>query len=69
MSWGGALSQEMYERPRQRANGAMMAALDGLKRTFTPQTGPFARLRGIGLDIINGTPALKQRIMSYAMGV
>ena len=59
----------MYEAPRQRANGAMMAALDGLKRAFTPQAGPLATLRGIGLDVINGTPALKQRIMSYAMGI
>ena len=60
--------QDVYEQPRQRENGIMMAALDSLKRVFAPQSGVLASVRGLGLDIINGTPALKSRIMKYAMG-
>lgn len=61
--------QEMYEKPRQRENGVMMVALDGLKHIFTPQTGILASVRGLGLDFINSTPGLKSRIMKYAMGL
>ncbi len=60
--------QEMYEQPRQRENGIMMVALDSLKRVFAPQSGVLASFRGLGLDIINSTPALKSSIMKYAMG-
>ncbi len=47
----------------------MMAALDGLKRIFEPQEGLLSSLRGVGLDALNAAPAVKQRIMRYAMGV
>ncbi|EIE24634.1 flavin-dependent monooxygenase [Coccomyxa subellipsoidea C-169] len=63
-----ALLEEMYEQPRQRENGMMMMALDSLKHIFAPQKGLLASIRGLGLDLINGTPALKERIMKYAMG-
>lgn len=62
------LEKEMYEEPRQRENGMMMVALDSLKHIFAPQSGFVASVRGLGLDLINGTPALKARIMKYAMG-
>ncbi|KAK9816974.1 hypothetical protein WJX72_007658 [[Myrmecia] bisecta] len=62
------LLEGQYERPRQRANTAMMAAIDSLKHVFTPQSGPLASLRGLGLDVVNLTPAVKGRILSYAMG-
>ncbi|CAL8467656.1 g7194 [Coccomyxa elongata] len=62
------LLEDMYEQPRQRENGIMMVALDSLKRVFAPQSGVLASFRGLGLDIINGTPALKSSIMKYAMG-
>ena len=62
-------TQRAYEAPRQRANGAMLAALDGLKRVFEPQTGLLSGLRGLGLDAINALPGAKQRIVRYAMGL
>ncbi|KAK9825846.1 hypothetical protein WJX81_003187 [Elliptochloris bilobata] len=58
-----------YEAPRQAANGAMLAALDGLKRVFEPQSGLLSGLRGLGLDALNAVPGAKQRIVRYAMGV
>lgn len=64
----GSMLQEQYERPRQRANTSMMAALDGIKRIFAPQAGPLALVRGLGLDVLNAATPLKGRIMSYAMG-
>ena len=60
--------QAEYEAPRQRANVAMMTALDGLKRVFEPQRGVFAGLRGAGLGIINSAPPIKEQILKYAMG-
>ncbi|KAK9803505.1 hypothetical protein WJX73_010743 [Symbiochloris irregularis] len=62
------LLEEMYERPRQRANVSMMAALDALKRVFVPQTGLLATARGLGLDALNAFPLAKNRVMMYAMG-
>ena len=47
----------------------MMTALDGLKRVFEPQDGLLATLRGLGLDMINGSGVMKRQIMKYAMGV
>lgn len=47
----------------------MMAVLDGLKRIFAPQSGLVASLRGLGLDVINGSPEMKRQIMKYAMGI
>jgi len=60
--------QAEYEAPRQRANVAMMTALDGLKRIFEPQRGVLAGLRGAGLSIINSAPPIKEQILKYAMG-
>ena len=65
---GRRVFQDAYEEPRQLANVAMMAALNGLQRVFSPQSGPVAVLRGAGLSIINATPPLKQQILKYAMG-
>ncbi len=61
--------QDMYESPRQQENASMMTALDGLKRVFEPQDGLLASLRGLGLDMINGSDVMKRQIMKYAMGV
>ncbi|CAK0761411.1 hypothetical protein CVIRNUC_002857 [Coccomyxa viridis] len=63
------LLQEMYEAPRQSENARMMTALDSLKRVFAPQDGLLASLRGLGLDLLNGSGVIKRQIMRYAMGV
>lgn len=60
--------QDFYERPRQRANISMTAALDGLKRVFEPQAGLTASLRNLGLGLLNELPFAKDKIMRYAMG-
>ena len=60
--------QDHYERPRQRANISMTAALDGLKRVFEPQAGLSAKIRNAGLGLLNELPFAKDRIMRYAMG-
>ncbi len=62
------VTQASYEGPRQRANVTMMGALDVLRRMFKPQSGPLAAVRSFGLDALNATPPVKQRIMRYAMG-
>lgn len=62
------LLEEEYEQPRQLANISMTAALDGLKRVFEPQAGLTARIRSIGLGLLNDVPFAKNKIMQYAMG-
>ena len=58
--------QEMYEAPRQRANLAMMSALDGLQRIYKPQEGLLASIRSLGLGVVNSSSTMKQQIMKYA---
>ena len=69
MNTGRALLQEMYERPRQRANVAMMASLDALKKIYGPQEGLLAMARQAGLALINSSTSAKQQIMKVAMGL
>lgn len=59
---------ETYETPRQRANVAMMTALDSLGRVFMPQSGTAASIRSAGLAVLNASGPAKQQIMRYAMG-
>ena len=63
------MSQRTYERPRQRANLAMMASLDALKRIYGPQEGLLAVARQAGLTLINNSTYAKQQIMKVAMGL
>lgn len=58
----------MYEAPRLRANMAMGATLDVLKRVFEVQTGLVAETRNVGLGLLNASGDLKNRIMRFAMG-
>ena len=60
--------EELYEKPRRAANETMIAALDSIKTAFSVQLRPFAAARNLGLDLINRTPAVRDTIMSYAMG-
>lgn len=62
-------AQELYERPRQRANLAMMSGLDSLSRIYQPQGGLMAGVRSLGLGLINSSRTAKQQIMKYAMGL
>ena len=61
--------QTTYEQPRLKANLAMMAALDALKRVFGVQGEPFAHMRNLGLDVLNAVKPVKNRMMQYAMGL
>jgi len=60
--------QERDEAPQQWANTGMMMAIDSSLRVFQPQTGLFAAVRGLGMDLLNATPAVKHKIIQYAMG-
>ncbi|CAD7704654.1 unnamed protein product [Ostreobium quekettii] len=63
------LLQTTYEQPRLKANLAMMAALDALKRAFGVQSELFAQMRNLGLDVLNAAKPIKNRVMQYAMGL
>ncbi|KAF5836845.1 flavin-dependent monooxygenase [Dunaliella salina] len=61
--------QDHYEKPRQAANLAMTAALDGLARTFGIQAAPFAAARNLGLNLLNAAAPLRTSVMRIAMGL
>uniref|UniRef100_A0A6S8MSN8 Ubiquinone biosynthesis monooxygenase COQ6, mitochondrial n=1 Tax=Dunaliella tertiolecta TaxID=3047 RepID=A0A6S8MSN8_DUNTE len=61
--------QDLYEKPRQAANLAMTAALDGLFRTFGIQAAPFAAARNLGLNLLNAAAPLRTSVMRIAMGL
>lgn len=56
-----------YQEPRIRANTVMIEAIDSLQRIWTPQEGPLADLRRLGLGLLNNVPIMKQTVMRYAM--
>ncbi|PRW60660.1 mitochondrial succinate-fumarate transporter 1 isoform A [Chlorella sorokiniana] len=62
-----AMLEREYEAPQKRVNSAMIAAMDGLKDIFQPQSGPVAGLRSLGLDLINSSPVAKRAILRIAM--
>ncbi|KAI7843241.1 hypothetical protein COHA_003075 [Chlorella ohadii] len=62
-----AMLERDYEAPQKRVNSSMIAAMDGLKDIFQPQSGPVARLRSLGLDLINSSPVAKRAILRIAM--
>lgn len=62
------LLEEHYERSRRAANIQMIRILDLVKGLFAVQSSSVALLRGVGLDLLNAAPPVKNAIMSFAMG-
>ena len=58
-----------YQRRRKGANLAMMAAMEGFKRLFGTQDLALTWLRNAGLNLADGLPMVKQRLMRQAMGL
>ncbi|GBG81836.1 hypothetical protein CBR_g34017 [Chara braunii] len=66
---GDLLLLEEYQAERQKENLRMIAALHALQRVFCTQNWPLPLLRNIGLDAVQILTPVKNRIMSYAMGL
>ncbi len=58
-----------YERWRKGDNLAMLAAMDGIKRLFSNDLPSLARIRGLGLSLVNAVPAARKAFVRRAMGM
>ncbi len=58
-----------YERWRKGDNLAMLAAMDGIKRLFSNELPSLARIRGLGLSLVNALPPARKAFVRRAMGM
>lgn len=58
-----------YERRRKGENQAVMYLLDGFKNLFESRMQAVARLRNLGLALVDSLPVVKNGIMKRAMGI
>jgi 2-octaprenylphenol hydroxylase len=68
-NFGSYRELRRYERWRKGENLVMLKAMDGIKALFGNQSSFIKQARNLGLNFTNNTPALKQLIMQYAMGL
>lgn len=57
-----------YERARHGANGAMLFAMDSIKRLFGARSPMIKGLRNLGIDMADAIGPLKGMLMRYAAG-
>lgn len=57
-----------YERWRKGGNALMLGAMDGFKQLFGSDNDVVRGLRNFGLELTDGLPSVKNRIMRYAAG-
>lgn len=67
--FGSTAVLRRYERWRKGDNLLMMMTMDGFKRLFGADVAPLRLARNLGLDLVNGLPAVKHRIIRHAMGL
>ncbi|MBA6231693.1 MULTISPECIES: FAD-dependent monooxygenase [unclassified Colwellia] len=58
-----------YSRWRKAEAMEMVAAMEAIKQTFTPQQGAVKLVRGLGLSLINHIKPIKQLMIKQALGL
>ncbi len=66
---GAAAALRRYERWRKGDNLLMMSALDGFKHLFGARQGPVRLLRNLGMNWLDRSDLIKDRLMLHAMGL
>lgn len=66
--WLSQKSLKEYERWRKTEAAEMIAAMEAIKQTFTPQDAPIKFLRGMGMSIINQIKPVKNVLIKQALG-
>lgn len=65
---GDARVLARYARSRKEDNLVMQMTTDGLARLFASDFEPLRIARNIGLNLVNGLPVLKRRLIGHALG-
>ena len=66
--WLCSIKLKQYERWRKAEAAEMIAAMEVIKQTFTPQKEPVKLLRGIGMSIVNQIKPIKNVMIKQALG-
>jgi 2-octaprenylphenol hydroxylase len=66
--WLCSIKLKQYERWRKAEAAEMIAAMEAIKQTFTPQKEPVKLLRGIGMSIVNKIKPIKNVMIKQALG-
>lgn len=67
--WGERRVLRRYERRRRGHNLLVQGAMGGLKALFAARNPAVRLVRGLGLNLVDAAPPLKDRLMREAMGL
>jgi len=67
-NWCNVKSLRAFERWRKADAVEMIAAMETIKQTFTPQLSPVKLLRGIGMSLLDKAAPIKSMMLKQAMG-
>ncbi|WP_448547712.1 UbiH/UbiF/VisC/COQ6 family ubiquinone biosynthesis hydroxylase [Thalassotalea fusca] len=67
-SWCNVKSLRAFERWRKADAVEMIAAMEAIKQTFTPQLSLVKLMRGIGMSLLNKATPIKSIMLKQAMG-
>jgi 2-octaprenylphenol hydroxylase len=59
---------KQFERWRKNDATEMIAMMEAIKQSFTPQQKPVQILRGLGMTLLNNLPPIKKQLMKQALG-
>ena len=66
--WYSIITLNQFQRWRKSEAAEMIAAMEAIKQTFTPQQTPLKILRGLGLSLVNQITPLKNKMIKHALG-
>jgi 2-octaprenylphenol hydroxylase len=69
LNWSSRQCLRPYERWRRSENQLMLDAMRALKSVFGEHHSWFMSARGLGMNLINQTPMVKNRLIRHAMGL
>lgn len=69
LDYGNEAVLRPYERWRRSENQLMLDAMQTLKTLFTDQPELIKKIRGLGMNLVNQAPPVKQQLIKHAMGL
>jgi len=67
--WLSPITLNKYQRWRKSEAAEMIAAMEVIKQSFTPQQAPVKLFRGLGMSVINKFKPVKNMMIKQALGV
>ncbi len=66
--WLSPVHLQNYQRWRKSDAAEMIAAMEAIKQTFTPQQAPIKLLRGLGMSLLDKATPVKRQLIRQALG-